>query len=160
MQGDNHAIKQSRLFSELLHKVHTWVYCDPLLQILLDPDPDPLVRGMDPDPVPSKSKKQKNFFFSIGFKLASWRSMTKIARSRSASGSISQQIRIHTKMSWIPNTAVTRVSDPHWFNADPDTDPDPAFFLIVDPVSGSGSRIRIPDPDPGFDDLKLKKIYN
>ncbi len=31
-----------------------------------------------------------------------------------------------------------RVSDPHWFNADP------AFFLIA-------------DPDPGFDDLKLKK---
>ncbi len=43
----------------------------------------------------------------------------------------------------------TRVSDPHWFNADPDTDPDPAFFLIADPDSGSGSRIRIPDPDPG-----------
>ncbi len=36
-----------------------------------------------------------------------------------------------------------RVSDPHWFNADPDTDPDPAFFLIADPDSGSGSRIRI-----------------
>jgi hypothetical protein len=30
-----------------------------------------------------------------------------------------------------------RVSDPHEFNADPDT-----------------------DPDPGFDDLKLKKIYS
>ncbi len=51
-----------------------------------------------------------------------------------------------------------RVSDPHWFNADPDTDPDPAILLIADPDSGSGSRIRIPDPDPGFDDLKLKKI--
>ena len=51
-----------------------------------------------------------------------------------------------------------RVSDPHWFNADPDTDPDPAFFLIADP--DSGSRIRIPDPDPGFDDLKLKKMYS
>ncbi len=38
-----------------------------------------------------------------------------------------------------------RVSDPHWFNADPDTDPDPAFFLIADPDSGSGSRIRIQD---------------
>jgi hypothetical protein len=25
---------------------------------------------------------------------------------------------------------------------------------------GSGFRIRIPDPDPGFDDLKLKKIYS
>ncbi len=31
-----------------------------------------------------------------------------------------------------------RVSDPHWFNADPDTDPDPAFFQIADPDSGSG----------------------
>jgi hypothetical protein len=30
-----------------------------------------------------------------------------------------------------------RVSDPHWFNADPDTDP--AFFLIADPDT---------DPDP------------
>ncbi len=37
----------------------------------------------------------------------------------------------------------TRVSDPLWFNADPDTDPDPAFFLIADPDSGSGFRIRI-----------------
>ncbi len=37
----------------------------------------------------------------------------------------------------------TRVSDPHWFNAD--SDPDPAFFLIA-------------DPDPGFDDLKWKKL--
>ncbi len=25
---------------------------------------------------------------------------------------------------------------------------------------GYGFRIRIPDPDPGFDDLKLKKIYS
>ncbi len=32
-----------------------------------------------------------------------------------------------------------RVSDPHWFNADPD--PDPAFFLIADPDSGSGSKV-------------------
>ncbi len=48
----------------------------------------------------------------------------------------------------------TRVSDPHWFNADPD----PAFFLIADPDCGSGFRIRIPDPDQGFDDLKFKKI--
>ena len=39
-----------------------------------------------------------------------------------------------------------------WVDADPDTDPDPAFFLIADPDS------RIPDPDPGFDDLKLKNI--
>jgi hypothetical protein len=51
-----------------------------------------------------------------------------------------------------------RVSDPHGFNADPDTDPDPAFFLIADPDSGSGSLIRIPDPNPGIDDLKLKKL--
>jgi hypothetical protein len=55
---------------------------------------------------------------------------------------------------------IVRVSDPHRFNADPDTDPDPAFFLFADPDSGSGSRIRILDPNPGFDDLKLKKIYN
>ncbi len=41
----------------------------------------------------------------------------------------------------------SRVSDPHWFNADPDTDPDPEFFLIADPDSGSG--FRIPDPDSG-----------
>jgi hypothetical protein len=34
-----------------------------------------------------------------------------------------------------------RVSDPHWFNADPDTDPDPAFFQIADPDPGSGSRV-------------------
>ncbi len=34
-----------------------------------------------------------------------------------------------------------RVSDPHWFNADPDTDPDPAFFLIADPDPGYGSRV-------------------
>ncbi len=39
--------------------------------------------------------------------------------------------------------SISRVSDPHWFNADPDTDPDPAFFLIADPDSGSGSRVRI-----------------
>jgi hypothetical protein len=31
-------------------------------------------------------------------------------------------------------------------NADPDTDPNPAFFIIA-------------DPDPGFDDLNLKKNY-
>ncbi len=29
----------------------------------------------------------------------------------------------------------SRVSDPHRFNADPDTDPDPEFFLIADPDS-------------------------
>jgi hypothetical protein len=53
-----------------------------------------------------------------------------------------------------PNTVYTynssstgRVADPYCFNADPDTDPDLAFFLIA-------------DPDPGFDDQKLKKIYS
>ncbi len=45
-----------------------------------------------------------------------------------------------------------RVSDPHWFNADPDTDP--AFFLIADPDSGSG-----PGSGSRVDDLKLEKIY-
>ncbi len=80
------------------------------------------------------------------------------------------EFRIHPKATWL---IAVRVSDPHWFNADPDTDPDPEFFLIADPDSGSGSRIRIPDPDPGsgsriripdpdprFDDLKLNKTYN
>jgi hypothetical protein len=38
-----------------------------------------------------------------------------------------------------------RVSDPHWFNADPD----PAFFLIADP--DSGSRVWWP---------KIEKIYS
>jgi hypothetical protein len=37
--------------------------------------------------VPSKSKKQKNFIKIISFLLASWRSMTKILGSGSASGS-------------------------------------------------------------------------
>ncbi len=45
------------------------------------------------------------------------------------------------------STAITiRVGNPHWFTADPDTDPDPAFFLIADQ-----------HPDPGYDDLKLRK---
>ncbi len=48
-------------------------------------------------------------------------------------------------------SVLCRVSDPHWFNADPDTDPDPAFFSNC----GSGFRIH-----PGFADLKLKKIYS
>jgi hypothetical protein len=46
-------------------------------------------------------------------------------------------------------------------------DPDPAFFLIADPDSGSGSPNPDSgsgspnrDPDPGFDDLKLKNIYS
>jgi hypothetical protein len=38
------------------------------------------------------------------------------------------------------------------------TDTDPAFFLIADP--GSRFRIRIPYQDPGFDDIKLEKIYS
>ncbi len=49
-----------------------------------------------------------------------------------------------------------RIADPHWFNADPD--PDPAFFLVANPKTGSGSsifssfrsrfQIRIPNLDP------------
>ncbi len=34
------------------------------------------------------------------------------------------------------------VSDTHWFNADPDTDPDPAFFVIADMDSGSWIQIQ------------------
>ena len=50
--------------------------------------------------------------------------------------------RTHKNINEIPDTVsatsvADRVSDPHEFNADPDT-----------------------DPDPGFDDLKLKKIYS
>ncbi len=41
-------------------------------------------------------------------------------------------------------------------NADPDTDPDSSIFSNC----GSGFRIQTRDPDPGFDDLKLKKIYS
>ena len=40
--------------------------------------------------------------------------------------------------------ALTRVADPNWFNANPETDPDPAFFLIADPDPGSGSRVWWP----------------
>ncbi len=43
----------------------------------------------------------------------------------------------------LTNVGTGRVSDPHRFNADPDTDPDPAFFLIADPDSGSGSGSRV-----------------
>ncbi len=53
------------------------------------------------------------------------------------------------RLSFLVSRIFYRVSDPHWFNADPETYPDPAFVIIADP-----------DPDPGFDDLKLKKIYN
>ena len=42
------------------------------------------------------------------------------------------------------NPPPKNVMDPDSLNSDPDTDSDPAFFLIADP-----------DPDPGFDDLKL-----
>ncbi len=34
---------------------------------------------------------------------------------------------------YVTAIVAARVSDPHWFNADPDTDPDPAFFLIAYP---------------------------
>ncbi len=39
------------------------------------------------------------------------------------------------------NLVAVRVVDPHWFNADPD----PAFFLIVDPDTDP-----YPGPNPGF----------
>ncbi len=39
-----------------------------------------------------------------------------------------------------------RVADPHWFNADPD----PAFFLIADPDSGSGSRVWWPKIEKNY----------
>jgi hypothetical protein len=38
-------------------------------------------------------------------------------------------------------TVLCRFSDLHWYNADPDPDTDPAFFLFADP--DSGFRIRI-----------------
>jgi hypothetical protein len=46
------------------------------------------------------------------------------------------------------------IPDPRVKNADPDTDPDPAFFLIADPDYGSGSPnpdsgTGTPNPDPG-----------
>ncbi len=55
--------------------------------------------------VPSKSNKQKNTFFKLVFLLASWRSLTKIAGSRSGSGfrfmsqmyGSSDPVRIHPK---------------------------------------------------------------
>ncbi len=39
--------------------------------------------------------------------------------------------------SWTRTEIVsTRVVDLHWFNADPDTVPDPAFFITADPNTG------------------------
>ncbi len=47
--------------------------------------------------------------------------------------------------------------DPHWFKADPDTDPEPAFFLIADPDPvPMRIRIRIQFQIQGSDDYKLK----
>jgi hypothetical protein len=45
--------------------------------------------------------------------------------------------------------ACVRVVDPHWFTADPEMDPDPAFFLIADPDSDPNADPD-PVPDPGF----------
>jgi hypothetical protein len=51
-----------------------------------------------------------------------------------------------------PSNQISRVVDPHWFNADPD----PSFFLNVDPD---------PVPNPGFwwpkigKKLQMKKIF-
>ncbi len=67
-----------------IHRIH----------MFLDlPDPDPLVRGNNVN-VPSKSNKHKNVFLQLVFFLESWRSMTKIAGSRSAS-------RLHKSEAWI-----------------------------------------------------------
>ncbi len=47
-----------------------------------------------------------------------------------------------------------KVADSHWFNADPDTDLDPAFFLIADldfeSDPGSRSLIRIQGTGESF----------
>ncbi len=42
----------------------------------------------------------------------------------------------------------SRVVDPHWFSADPDTDSDPAFFLTAGPDPDPNAD---PDPDPNAD---------
>ncbi len=56
-------------------------------------------------------------------------------------------------------TVFVRVSDPHWFNADPDTDPDPAFLLIADPDSGSGSRVWWPKIEKNYSWKKIKFFF-
>ncbi len=57
--------------------------------------------------VPSKSYNQKNLLIKYGsFLLASWRSMTKIARSGSLRD-MDPRIRTHTKMSWIRGSEPT-----------------------------------------------------
>ncbi len=58
------------------------------------------------------------------------------------------------------------VVDPNWFNADPDTDSDPAFFLVADPAPDPNAD---PNPDPVLDqefwwpkieiDLQLEIFY-
>ncbi len=69
---------------------------------------------------------------------------------QSESGSV--RVPLHTGIQilniFLLTSPMYRVSDPHWFNADPDTDPDPAFFLIADP-----------DPDQEFDDLKWNPAH-
>ncbi len=61
----------------------------------------------------------------------------------------SHQLRFYTHQhfrtycNWIQVPKI-RISDPNWFNADPDTDQDPAFFPIADPDPGSGSRVWWP----------------
>ncbi len=82
--------------------------------------------------VPSKSNKQNNWSGSCP------------KFHGSATATVLIVPHVYTKFC-VFKTVSTRVSDPHWFNVDPD--PDPAFFLIA-------------DPDPGFDDLKLKKNYS
>jgi len=53
------------------------------------------------------------------------------------------------KKIWMISYVLGRVSDPHWFNAATDTDPDQTFFLIADP--DPGSRVWWP---------KIGKIYS
>jgi hypothetical protein len=42
-----------------------------------------------------------------------------------------------------PNLSSATIHPPQGFGSAFNADPDPAIFLIVDPESGSGSRIRI-----------------
>ncbi len=58
-----------------------------------------------------KSNKQKNFFKQISFLLASWRSMTKIARSGSESRSISQR---HGSADLVPDPHQNVMDPEHW----------------------------------------------
>jgi hypothetical protein len=67
------------------------------------PDPEPLVRGRDPDPDPfiimqNSKKNLDSYYFVRGMDPRIW-------------------IRIHTKMSWIRNTAFNALCFPYFFAA-------------------------------------------